>query len=423
VPPHTREIDAEGKFIFPGFIDPHVHIHLPLAECEAQDTYETGSRAALIGGTTCFIDFISPNADEEPLACLEIWDKKSQGRSACDYTYHMAVTRYDDLEKEQLRETVKKGITSFKVYLAYKDTIGLDDYGLFHTFKQANELGALVVAHCENATIIAEMQKQLLAQGKTEPRWHYWSRPPLVEAAGVRHALTFAAMHHAPVYIVHTTCEEALKETLLARRRGMRVWVETCIQYLLLDMHLLETSDFHTAARYVLSPPLRDKHNHRSLWKALRDSGINTVATDHCPVDLAIREQLGANDFTCIPNGLPGIEDRINLLYTYGVLQDRIDLERLVDIGSTQAARIFGLYPRKGAVAVGSDADLVVYDPAWRGVISAKTHSMNVDYSAYEGWPIKGRPAWVTVRGQVAVEEGRFVGAQDHGRFIPRSPR
>ncbi|NCC52878.1 MAG: dihydropyrimidinase, partial [Spartobacteria bacterium] len=342
-PPGTVIVDATNQYVFPGFIDPHVHIHLPLADCEAQDTYESAGRAALRGGTTCFIDFVSPNRDEEPLATLEEWNRKSHGHCPCDFTYHMAVTRFDDLEAQQLKEIVDLGITSFKVYLAYKKTIGVDDYALFHTLKLAKELGALVVAHCENATIIDEMQRLLIAQGKSEPKWHYWSRPPLVEAEGVHHLLSFATLHNVPVYIVHTTCYESLKEAIRARRRGLQLWVETCIQYLLLDHSLLENADFDTAAKYILSPPLRDKRNHRMLWKALRDFEVNTVATDHCPIDLAVRRELGLYDFTKIPNGLPGIEDRVNLLFTYGVMQGRISLERFVDVASTQAAKIFGL--------------------------------------------------------------------------------
>jgi len=419
-PPDTEIIDAAGKYVFPGFIDPHVHIHLPLADCEVQDTYETASKAALRGGTTCFIDFVSPNPTEEPLACLAEWNKKSNGHCACDFSYHMAVTRFDALEVEQLKEVVEQGITSFKIYLAYKNSIGVDDFTIFQTLKLARELGVLVVAHCENATIIDEMQKLLIAQGKTEPKWHYWSRPPLVEAEGVHHLLSFATLHNVPVYIAHTTCFESLKEAIRARRRGLQLWVETCIQYLLLDQSLLEDVPFEQAAPYILSPPLRDKRNHRIMWKALRDFEINTVSTDHCPIDLATRHKLGRYDFTRIPNGLPGIEDRVNLLFTYGVKQGRISLERFVDVASTQAAKIFGLYPRKGTISIGSDADLVVYDPHYEGTITVADQWMNVDYSAYENWAIKGRPSTVTVRGKVAIKDGEFVGDITRGCFVPR---
>jgi dihydropyrimidinase len=283
----------------------------------------------------------------------------------------------------------------------------------------AKELGVVVTAHCENADVVFELQQKLLGEGKTGPEWHYWSRPPRVEAEGVHHLLTFAELHGTQCYIVHTSCEEALQEALVAMQRGVNVQVETLIQYLLLDKSYAELPDFE-GAKYVMSPPLRDKRNQDVFWNALRQRFVATVATDHAPFDFIGQKEMGRKDFTKIPNGIPSLEDRINLLYTYGVCEGRLDLNTFVDCASTQAAKLFGIYPRKGTIAVGSDADLVVYDPTYRGTISAKTHLLNVDYSAFEGWHITGRPHVVTVRGEVAARDGKFVGTVGRGKFLKR---
>jgi dihydropyrimidinase len=421
-PPGAQVIDAAGKLVFPGFIDPHVHIYLPVMGARATDTHETASRAALIGGTTTFIEMVCPTRSEEPLPALELWLDKAQGHSACDFAFHMSVTRYDDLAERQLIEVVKRGVTSFKIYLAYKGTSGITDPELLQTLRLAKRLGVLTAAHCENADVIEQLQKELLAAGRTGPEWHHESRPPYVEAGGVRHLMTFAMQTGAPVYVVHTSCEEALREAVAGRQRGAQVWVEALIQHLLLDKTCAERPDFE-GAKFVMSPPLRDACNHDALWAGLRDGVISTVATDHAPFDFATQKQAGRHDFTKIPNGLPGIEDRVNLLYTYGVKRDRLDLHRFVDAASTQPAKLFGLFPRKGAIQVGSDADLVVYDSSYRGVISAKTHAMNVDYNAFEGFAIEGRPSVVTVRGQIAARDGKFVGQFGRGRFLARAPK
>jgi len=420
-PPDAEIIDAQGKYVFPGFIDPHVHVYLPFSGTFTRDTYQTASRAALLGGTTCFIDFISPTNKEDLLESVFIWHGKAAGQSACDYTFHMTVPRWDSGAESQLREIVASGIPSFKVYLAYKSSTGLDDPGLFHTLKLAKELGVVVASHCENATIVEELQRQFIRSGQTGPEWHYWTRPPLVEAEGVNHLLTFAELHGTHTYIVHTSCREALEAAVRARRRGVQTWIETCIHYLLLDKTRAEQGGFE-AAKYVISPPLRDKDQQADLWLALRDGVISTLATDHAPTDFATQKALGKDDFTKITNGVPGIEDRINLLYTYGVCPGKIDLHTFVDVASTQPAKIFGMFPRKGAIQPGGDADLVIYDPNFKGTISAKMHSMNVDYNAYEGREILGRPDTVTVRGQVAVRNGVFTGSCTHGRFVKRDP-
>ena len=416
----TRIIDAHGKYVFPGFIDPHVHAYLPFCGTQTKDTYETASKAALLGGTTCFIDFVSPERYGDLFENLAIWHGKARDQSACDYTFHMTVTHYSPEIEEQLRRIVRdEGITSFKIYLAYKGSNGIHDEDLFKTLKLARELGVIVAAHCENETLVDQLQQGLLAQGKTGPQWHYHSRPPSVEADGVHHLMTFAELTGARVYVVHTSCAEALQPLVEARARGVHAWAESCPQYLLLDKTLAELPDFE-GAKYILSPPLRDKRNQDLLWAAINDGAISTMATDHAPTDFATQKAMGRDNFTKITNGLPGIENRVDLLYTYGVEQGRIDLHRFVDCASTQAARLFGLYPRKGTIQVGSDADLVIYDPVYSGTISAATQTMNVDYSAYEGMRVKGRADTVTVRGKIVVQNGEFVGDYTHGKFVSR---
>ncbi len=420
-PPGAEVIDATGKYVFPGFIDPHTHIYLPFMGTFSKDTYETGSKAALIGGTTTIFDMCCPSRSEEAMTGFETWNAQSSGKSACDYSYHMGVTRFDASAEAQLREIVARGVSSFKIFLAYKGAFGIDDTELYHTLKLARELGVIVAAHCENETLVAERQKELLAAGLTDPAQHHESRPPLVEAEGVHHLMTFAELLGTAVYIVHLSCEEALREAVAARLRGVRVSVETLIQYLLLDKDDAARPGFE-GAKYVMSPPLRDKRNRPVLWSAIRSGLINTVATDHAPFDFQGQKPMGSNDFTKIPNGIPALEDRVNLLYTYGVQAGKIDLHTFVNVASTQAAKLFGLFPRKGTIQPGADADLVVYDPAYRGSISAQTQTMNVDYSAFEGWALQGRPAVVTVRGEVAVRDGKFVGTPGRGKFLQRTP-
>jgi dihydropyrimidinase len=420
-PPGAEVIDAAGKYVFPGFIDPHVHIYLPFMGTFSKDTYETGSKAALAGGTTTLFEMCCPSRKEEALAGFETWMAQAVGKSACDFTFHMGVTKFDDKSEAQLREIVGRGISSFKIFLAYKGAFGIDDTELYRTLKLAKELGVIVTAHCENETLVAERSKELLAAGKTDPAQHHESRPPAVEAEGVHHLMTFAELTGAATYIVHLSCKEALDEAIAARQRGVRVGVETLIQYLVLDKTYAERPNFE-GAKYVMSPPLRDKQNQEVLWNGLASGLVNTVATDHAPFDFKTQKPMGKDDFTKIPNGIPSLEERINLLYTHGVKTGRLDLHTFVNVASTQVAKMFDLFPRKGTIQPGSDADLVIYDPKYRGAISAKTQMMNVDYSAFEGWPIEGRPSVVTVRGQVAVREGKFVGTVGRGQFLKRKP-
>ena len=418
-PAGAEVIDATGKYVFPGFIDPHTHIYLPFMGTYSKDNYDTGGRAALIGGTTTIFDMCCPSRSMEALDGFNTWNEQSIGRAACDFSYHMGVTKFDDRTEAQLREIVAAGVKSFKIFLAYKGAFGIDDTELYRTLKLARELGVITAAHCENETLVAERQRELLAAGLTGPALHYVSRPPQVEAEGVHHFLSFAGLIRAPAYIVHLSCAKALRVATVARLRGVDVRVETLIQYLLLDKTYAERGDFE-GAKFVMSPPLRDVRNQDTLWAALKSGLVDTVATDHAPFDFVGQKPMGRDDFTKIPNGIPALEDRVNLLYTHGVAAGRIDLQTFVRIASTNAAKIFGLFPRKGTIQPGADADLVVFDPAYRGQLSAKTQTMNVDYSAFEGWEITGRPSVVTLRGEVAVRDGKFVGAPGRGKFLAR---
>ena len=418
VPEGTEVIDASGKYVFPGFIDPHVHIYLPFMGTYSKDTHATGSKAALFGGTTTFIEMCAPAGSEDALEGYKHWKSLAEGNAACDYAFHMGVTRFDAQTEAQLREIVADGTTSFKVFLAYKGAFSLGDEGLYKTLTLAKELGVITTAHTENAELVAQLQQQLLADGKTGPEWHEPSRPEYVEADGVHHFTTFLEATGTKGYIVHLSCKPALDAALAAKARGVDVSIEAVIPHLMLDKTYAERPDFE-GAKFVMSPPLRDKRNQAALWKALETGDISTVGTDHAPFD-TVQKAMGKGDFTKIPNGIPAIEDRVNLLYTYGVSRGTLDLHRFVDAASTQAAKLFGLYPRKGTIEVGSDADVVIYDPAYRGKLSVKTQHMNVDYSGFEGVEIDGKPDVVTVRGVVQIKDGEFVGDKARGKFLRR---
>ncbi len=418
-PGGTRVIDASGKFIFPGFIDPHVHIYLPFMGTVTADDHQSGSRAALVGGTTTFIEMLAPPRNADLMEGVAHWKQLAAGNSACDYTFHIGVTRFDDETEANLRKLVAEGLSSFKVFLAYKGAFGVDDDELFRVLTLAAELGVTVTAHCENADLVAALQQKLIDQGNTGPEWHEPSRPESVEADGVHHFTTFLELTGARGYIVHLSCKPALEVAVAAKARGVDVSIEAVIPHLLLDKTYAERPDFE-GAKYVMSPPLRDRSNHEALWSGLESGLIDTVATDHAPFNFTGQKDMGKDAFPMIPNGIPAIEERVKLLYTYGVSRGKLDIHRFVSLASTRTAQLFGLFPRKGTVAVGSDADLVVWDPEWRGQISAASHSMNVDYSGFEGMEVDGRPELVTVRGQVQVEDGRFTGSQDFGQLLLR---
>lgn len=419
-PEGAEVIDATGKYVFPGFIDPHVHVYLPFMSTFAKDTHATASRAALIGGTTTYIEMLAPAGSEDLMDAYALWTGKAAGQSACDYAFHIGVTNWNERTEGYLRELVAQGMTSFKVFLAYKGAFGIDDEALYRALTLAKELGVIVTAHCENAELVAELQRKLLSEGKTGPEWHEKSRPEQVEAEGTAHFATFLELTGAKGYVVHLSNEKALDAALAAKRRGVDLSIEVVIPHLLLDKTRAEQPGVE-GAKYVMSPPLREKHNQGALWTALEQGFVDTVATDHCPFDVE-QKRLGEEDFTKIPNGIPAIEDRVNLLYTYGVSRGNLSLSRFVEAASTRAAKLFGLYPKKGTIAVGSDADLVIYDPEYRGTISAATSHMNNDYSGFEGFELDGRPVLVTVRGQVAVRDGEFVGDQARGQLLRRGP-
>ncbi|RAL25179.1 dihydropyrimidinase [Lujinxingia litoralis] len=420
VPQGTEEYDARGKFVFPGFIDPHTHVRMEFMGTFAADDYESATIAALCGGTTTLIDFCIPNRDESPLSAFKTWQEASQGKACSDFTWHMAITRFDDEVERELREIVSRGVASFKVFLAYGGALGVDDEALLGVMKLARELGVVVTAHCENSEMIDTLQKKLVDEGKLGPEWHEPSRPTFVEAEGTRHFCAMARVTGAHGYIVHLSCEEALKEAVEAQLQGANIWIETLIQHLVLDHRDAERPNFE-GAKFVMSPPLRDKRNQAPLWAGFDKGMIATLGSDHAPFNMA-QKRMGEENFCLIPNGIPSLEDRVRVFFTEGVQKGRIDLHRFVDAASTQAARIFGLFPQKGTIQIGSDADLVVYDPTVKETLSVDTHHMNVDYNPFEGREVEGRCALVTVRGQIQVRDGEFVGEKGIGEFLKREP-
>ena len=418
----TEIIDATGKIIFPGFIDPHVHIHLPFMGTNACDDYESASKAALAGGTTTLIEMICPGPDDEPMSAFNEWNDKAAPLAAVDYTFHMSVVRFDTTAQKQLREIVSKhGVASFKVFLAYKGALDLSDEDLFGVLTLAKQLGVIVTAHCENAQAIDAMQTRLLGEGKIGPEWHEPSRPVSVEADGVTHLATMAELTGAHIYIEHTSCEPAVRAAMDAKLRGVNIWVEAVAPHLVLDKTYAELPDFE-GAKFVMSPPLRARQHQDALWGAIAGGIISTIGTDHAPFNFVGQKNMGKDAFTKIPNGIPSIQERPQLIYTHGVRTGRIDLHTFVNACSTQAARIFGMYPKKGDIRPGSDADIVVWDPAYEGTLSVKTSHSAIDYNGYEGWPIKGRATTVLVRGQVQSRNGEFVGTIGRGKLIHREP-
>ena len=416
-----EEIDGSGQFVFPGFIDPHVHMELPFMGTVSIDDFESGTASGVAGGTTCIIDFCIPNRGQSLLEGLKIWNERSK-KAVADYTYHMAITGWSDHTADEMRQVVEvHGITSFKVFMAYKGAIMVDDSELYQVMKHAAKLGAVVTVHAENGDAVWHLQRELVAKGDLGPEYHPVSRPSGVEGEATNRALMMARLHGATAYIVHMTCREAVEALVRAKLEGQKCYGETCPQYLLLDDTVFTKPNFEGAA-YVMSPPIRPSHigHHDALWRGLSNGMLDSVGTDHCPFTME-QKKMGKDNFTLIPNGAAGIEDRLQLLYTYGVCHGRFDLQRMVALGSTNPARIFGLYPRKGTITVGSDADLVVYDPTTSGVRSAKTHHSRCDRSIFEGFKVKGSPSYVVVNGRVQFADGKLKVERGAGRFIKRT--
>ncbi len=414
-------VDASGCFVFPGGIDPHVHLSLPLGDTVSADDFESGGAAALAGGTTSIIDFVTPSRDDDPEAAL-----RARHEQACtcpiDYAFHMAITRWDDDTVNWMRRCVfSERITSFKVFLAYLDTVGIDDAALFHVMEAAARLDAVVCVHAENGRLIRELQDARIAAGDIAPKFHALTRPAPVEGEATGRALAIAQLTGATTYTVHMTCEESVRALRDARGRGQPAYGETCPQYLLLDDSVYDYPDFEGAA-YVMSPPIRPRGHQAALWAALTEGVLQTVGTDHCPFTQAQKE-MGRADFRAIPNGGGGIQDRMALLWTFGVGMGRFDERRFVELTSARAARIFGLWPRKGTIAVGSDADLVVWDPEGTRKISAAEHWHRNDRSLFEGTEVRGVPAVVIRAGRVAWDGGELHAERGGGRFLERMTR
>jgi dihydropyrimidinase len=410
-------IEAEGKLVFPGFIDPHVHAYLPLTHVTAKSDYANCTRAALMGGTTCIMDFAGAGQEKDFDSAWAAWEAKAAGQASCDYGFHLMIKRFDAELERQLEALVERGLKSIKVYLAYKPALAIGEDDLFRVMEFAAKHDLVVMAHCENADLIPALQKKLLAEGKTGPEWHEPSRPPMVEAEGVCKFLTFAAAAGARAYVVHLSCTEALSMADRFRDMGNDLYIETMIQYLTLDKSYAERPDFE-GAKWVLSPPLRDQANQEILWEALADGRIDTLGTDHCPFDFKGQKELGRGDFTKIPSGLGGVEERVVLAFTEGVLPGKLSLERFVEVASTNPAKIFGLWPQKGALAPGSDADIVVWNPDVKRTISQQTQSLDTDYNPYEGFEVQGAPEVVAVRGEIMVRDGEFIGTPGQGRLL-----
>ena len=415
-----KTIDATGKYVIPGGIDPHTHLDFPFGGTSTSDDFRTGTLAAAVGGTTSIVDFAVQQRGHSLSQGLEEWHKKADGRTAIDYGFHMIILDLPETRLPEVDDLVKQGVTSFKMFMAYPGAVMVDDDTIFRAMVRAADNGALVCLHAEHGHMIDVLVKDALAKGNTAPKFHASTRPAIAEAEATHRAIRMAEVAGAPVYFVHLSCTEALQEVQAARAKQKHVYAETCPHYLTLDNSMYDQEGFE-GAKYVLTPPLRDKWHQAELWNGLRRNDLQVVSTDHAAFRFSDQKTLGKNDFTKIPNGGPGIENRFSLLYTEGVVTGLLDMNRLVEVFSTNPAKMFGLFPRKGTIAVGSDADIVVFDPDAESVISAKTHHMNVDYSLHEGKKVKGVPQVVVANGRVIVEEGKYIGAPGDGRFLKRS--
>lgn len=413
-------LDASGCYVMPGGIDPHTHLEMPFMGTYSSDDFDSGTRAALAGGTTMVVDFALPAPGQGLLDALAMWHNKS-GRAHCDYSFHMAVTWWGEQVFNEMKTVVDQGINSFKHFMAYKGALMVNDDEMFASFRRCAELGALPLVHAENGDVVAELQARLMAEGNTGPEAHAYSRPPAVEGEATNRAIMIADMAGVPLYVVHTSCEEAHEAIRRAKQAGKRVWGEPLIQHLTLDDSEYFDKDWDHAARRVMSPPFRDKRHQDSLWAGLQSGSLSCVATDHCAFTTA-QKRYGVGDFTKIPNGTGGLEDRMPMLWSYGVNTGRLTMNEFVAVTSTNIAKILNIYPRKGAVLVGADADLVVWDPKRSKTISAKSQQSAIDYNVFEGKVVTGLPRFTLTRGQVAVTDGAMSSQEGHGEFVKRPP-
>ncbi len=411
-------LDATGCYVMPGGIDPHTHLEMPFMGTYSTDDFESGTRAALSGGTTMVVDFCLPNPNQSLLEALSMWDNKTS-KASCDYSFHMAITWWGEQVFNEMKDVVDRGITSFKHFMAYKGSLMVNDDEMFASFQRCAELGALPLVHAENGDVVASLTQKLLAEGNNGPEGHAYSRPPEVEGEATNRAIMIADMAGVPLYVVHTSCEEAHEAIRRARQKGMRVYGEPLIQHLTLDETEYFNQDWDYAARRVMSPPFRNKKHQDSLWAGLAAGSLQVVATDHCAFTTT-QKRNGIGNFAKIPNGTGGLEDRLPVLWTKGVNTGRLTPNEFVAVTSTNIAKILGLYPKKGAVLVGADADLVVLDPKRKKTISAATQQSAIDYNVFEGIEVEGLPRFVLTRGKVAVTEDKVSTEQGHGQFVAR---
>ncbi|MBD9387257.1 dihydropyrimidinase [Agrobacterium sp. AGB01] len=414
-------LDATGCYVMPGGIDPHVHLEMPFMGTYSADDFESGTRAALAGGTTMVVDFCLPEPGQSLLEALQRWDNKTT-RANCDYSFHMAITWWGEQVFNEMKTIVQdKGINSFKHFMAYKGALMVNDDEMFASFQRCAELGALPFVHAENGDIVAQMQEKLIAEGNSGPEAHAYSRPPEVEGEATNRAIVIADMAGSPVYIVHTSCEQSHEAIRRARQKGMRAYGEPLIQHLVLDESEYFDKDWDHAARRVMSPPFRNKQHQDSLWAGLSSGSLSCVATDHCAFTTE-QKRNGIGDFRKIPNGTGGLEDRMPLLWTHGVTTGRLTMNEFVAVTSTNIAKILNIYPRKGAILVGADADIVVWDPKREKTISAAQQQSAIDYNVFEGRKVKGLPRFTLTRGVVSIEENTIKNREGHGKFIARDP-
>jgi dihydropyrimidinase len=416
----TKIIDAAGRYVFPGGIDVHTHLDMPFGGTTSADDFETGTRAAAFGGTTTLIDFAIQYKGQTLRTAFDTWMQKASGKAVCDYAFHCIITDLGAAQLDEMNALVREGVTSFKLFMAYPGVFMLDDASIFKTLRATSKNGGLVCMHAENGGAIDVIVQQALAEGKKAPKYHALTRPTTAEAEAVSRAVALAEMAGAPLYIVHLSCNDALEKVREARDRGLPVYAETCPQYLYLSLENMDAPGFE-GAKYVFTPPLREKWNQEKLWSGLKNDHLQVVSTDHCPFCFKEQKELGRDDFTKIPNGGPGVEHRMSLIYSGGVAGGRFSVNRFVEMVSTTPAKLFGLYPKKGTIAVGSDADLVIFDANRKHTISAATHHMRVDYSMFEGIQVTGMPDTVLSRGRVVVDGDKFQGRAGGGEFLKRA--